>query len=238
MVPRPSPHVHPVGADISRAPDVPNRSPGPPQLHTRPPTDDAALAGHRPAHDRRHRGECAEWARAQGTLIHHAPTRAIGSLVVAMIQPTFGTLLMAPARRADRHAAPRLSARRRTVGVSAIAGAANAKGPSTGPARAHTERRLHEAAAPSARPRRSAARPWENGSDLIRPAAASSRSRGPGGRAPGPHASLSRGPAYRATVTATPCAAPHISDPSPDANWASPARLFPLLKNDDRLTPL
>ena len=32
---------------------------------------------------------------------------------------------------------------------------------------------------------------------LIRPAAASSRSRGPGGRAPGPHASLSPRPAYR-----------------------------------------
>ncbi len=36
----------------------------------------------------------------------------------------------------------------------------------------------------------------QNGSRLIRPAAASGRSRGPGGPAPGPHASLSRGTPY------------------------------------------
>ena len=85
----------------SRAPDVPNRPTPPAQLRTRPPTDDAALAKDRPPHDRRHRGESVESSQAEGTLIHHATARAIGPLMVAMIEPSFRTLLMAPARRAD-----------------------------------------------------------------------------------------------------------------------------------------
>ena len=37
--------------------------------------------------------------RAAGTLIHHAAARAIGPLVVAMIEASFRTLLVAVARR-------------------------------------------------------------------------------------------------------------------------------------------
>jgi hypothetical protein len=85
----------------SRAPDVPNRPTPPAQLRTRPPTDDAALPRDRPPHDRRHRCESVELSRAEGTLIHHATARAIRPLMVAMIEPSFRTLLMAPARRAD-----------------------------------------------------------------------------------------------------------------------------------------
>lgn len=144
-------------ADVSGAPDVPDRPRRPAQLRTRPPTDDAALPGDPPGHARRHGGESAVWSRAEGTLIHHAPTRAIGSLVVAMIETPFRALLVAPAGHTHARA-PRLAPTRgRTVDVSAIAGGTNPKGLSTRPARAHTKDRLHEAAARSARPRRSTA---------------------------------------------------------------------------------
>jgi hypothetical protein len=152
-------------ADISRAPDVPDRPRRPVQLRTRPPTDDAALPGDPPGHDRRHGCESAEWSRAEGTLIHHALSRAVGPLMVAMIEAPFRGLLVTPA--GETHArAPRLApAHGRTVDVSAIAGGADPKGPRTGPARAYTKDRLHEAAAQSARPRRSTATSWENDSD-------------------------------------------------------------------------
>jgi hypothetical protein len=127
------------------------------QLRTRPPTDDAVLPRHKTDPHRRHGGESAESMRVRGTLIHHAAARAIGPLMVAMIEAPFRALLVTPAGRTNAGSATLGSARRRTVGVSAITGGANPKGPSTRPARADTKRRLHEAAAPSARPRRSAA---------------------------------------------------------------------------------
>jgi len=128
-----------------------------PQLRTRPPTDDAALRRPWREPDRRHSGESAESMRAVGTLIHHAAARAIGPLVVAMIEPPFRTLLVAPA--GGTHAGPTTvgPACRGTIGVSPIAGRTNAKGLRTCSARAHPKRRLHEAAAPSARPRPAAA---------------------------------------------------------------------------------
>ena len=61
-------------------------------LRTRPPTDDAVLRGHGTAPDRRHRGESVESLAAAGTLIHHAAARAIGPLVVAMIEASFRTV--------------------------------------------------------------------------------------------------------------------------------------------------
>src|SRR5437868_6238539 len=87
-----------------RAPDVPHRARRPAQLRTRPATDDAALPGDPPEHARRHKGESVESVGAEGTLIHHAPARAMSALVVAMIEAAFRTLLMPPARRADRRA--------------------------------------------------------------------------------------------------------------------------------------
>ena len=126
-------------------------------LRRRPPTDDAALDRHRRNRARHHARECGESARARGTLIHHAPARAIGPLMVAMIETPFRTLLVAAARR-PHGGAPRLGlARGRAVDVSAIARGANGKEPGTRPARAHPKDGFHEAAAQSARPRRSTA---------------------------------------------------------------------------------
>ena len=157
------PHGQP--ADVSRAPDVPDRPRPPAQLRTRPPTDDAALLSDMPAHDRRHTCESAESSRVGGTLIHHATTGAIGPLVVAMIQPSFRTLLVASARLSHVGAPGLAPTRRRTVDVSTIAGGTNAKGPRTRSARAHPKDRFHEAAAPSARPRRSTATSGRMNSD-------------------------------------------------------------------------
>ena len=107
--------------------------------------------------DRCHGGDSADSRRAVGTVIHHAAARAIGPLVVAMIEASFRTLLVAAARRLHTSTPGLAPTRRRTVDVTTIAGGTNAKGPSTRPARAHTKDRLHEAAAQSARPRRSTA---------------------------------------------------------------------------------
>jgi hypothetical protein len=106
--------------------------------------------------DRRHSGESAGGTWAEGTLIHHAPTRAIDPLPVAMIETILRTLLVTAARRPHRRAAPLAATRRRAVDVSAIAGRANGKRLPTRSTRAPAKRRFHEAAALSARPRRSA----------------------------------------------------------------------------------
>jgi hypothetical protein len=127
------------------------------QLRTRPPTDDAVLPGHASAPDRRHSRESAQPTWAEGTLIHHATARAIGPLPVTMIETTFRTLLMASARRSHTGAPSCAATRRRAVDVAAIAGRTNAKRLCTRSTRAHPKRRLHEAAAPSARPRPPAA---------------------------------------------------------------------------------
>ena len=47
-------------------------------------------------------GQSLESGGAPGTLIHHAPARAIGPLVITVIEPPFRALLMLAARRADR----------------------------------------------------------------------------------------------------------------------------------------
>jgi hypothetical protein len=124
-------HPHDGRQISSRAPDVPDRPKRPAQLRTRPPTDDAALPADPPAHDRRHGGQSAESSWAEGTLIHHATPRAIGALVIAMIQASFRTLLMPAPGRAHAGEAPGRPAGRRTVGVSTIAGGANPKRPCT-----------------------------------------------------------------------------------------------------------
>jgi len=116
---------------------VPNRSP---QLRTRPPTDDAALLTDPPVHARRRRSESAAAAAAEGTLIHHVLARAIRPLMVAMIEPTFRTVLMATAGGTHAGEAPRDPARGRTVGMPAITGRANPKRPETRPARPHAKR--------------------------------------------------------------------------------------------------
>jgi hypothetical protein len=139
---------------------VSNRPSRPAQLRTRPPTDDAALPGDPPEYDRRHRGESAESGGAEGTLIHHAPARAIGLLVITMIEPPFRALLVAPARGAHARAATDRPAGGRAVRVSPIARGANPERPGTRPTGPHPKCRLHEAAARRARPRRSAAPSW------------------------------------------------------------------------------
>jgi hypothetical protein len=151
--------------DISVAPavQVPPMDHG--QLRTRPPTDDAVLPEPTTDPDRRHGCESVESTRPMGTLIHHAAACAIRPLVVAMIQSPFRALLVAPAGGAHAGAAPLDPAGGRTVDVSPIAGGADPKRPGTRPAGAYTKDRLHEAAAQSARPRRSTATLWENVSD-------------------------------------------------------------------------
>ena len=129
-----------------------------PQLRTRPPTDDAVLPGHATAPDRRHEGESGDSRGAGGTLIHHAAPRAISPLVVAMIETALRTLLVAPAGRPHAGQTALGPARRRAVDVSSIAGRTNAERLCTPSAGAHPKRRFHEAAAPSTRPRPSAAR--------------------------------------------------------------------------------
>ena len=90
-------------------------------------------------------------------MIHHAAARAIGPLVVAMIEASFRTLLVTTARGPHTRPPGLAPTRRRTIDVASIAGGTNAKAPGTRPARAHTKDRLHEAAAQRARPRRSTA---------------------------------------------------------------------------------
>jgi hypothetical protein len=74
-----------------------------------------------------------------------------------MIETSFRTLLVTAPRRSHTGAPGLAATRRRAVDVSSIAGGTNAKRLCTRSARAHPKRRLHEAAAPSARPRPSAA---------------------------------------------------------------------------------
>ena len=109
------------------------------------------------APDRRHAGESDESSRPGGTLIHHAAARPIRPLPVAMIEPTFRTLLVTAACGADTGAPGLAATGRRAVDVSAIAGRTHSKGLGARSARAHPKRRLHEAAAPSVRPRSVAA---------------------------------------------------------------------------------
>lgn len=123
------------------------------QLRTRPPTDDAVLRGHATIPDRRHAGQSDESSRPGGTLIHHAAAGPIRPLPVSMIEPTFRTLLVTPTRGADTGASGLAAAWRRAVDVSPIAGRTNSEGLGARTARAHPKRRLHEAAAPSVRPR-------------------------------------------------------------------------------------
>ena len=66
---------------------------------------------------RRVRRQCGERGGALGSLIPHA--RAIGALVIAMIEAAFGTAAMTLARGADRRARGRAT-RRRAIRVAAI----------------------------------------------------------------------------------------------------------------------
>jgi hypothetical protein len=54
-------------------------------------------------------------------VIHHAAARAIRSLMVAMVETAFRTLLVTPAGGPDTGAARRLATGRRAVDVAAIA---------------------------------------------------------------------------------------------------------------------
>lgn len=113
-----------------------------PTLCTRPPTDDAAQGPLGRAPVWHPTGESDEGRGRMGTLIHHAAlSRAIGALVIAMIEAAFRTLLMLPARRAHRRVPPHAPTRRRTVDVTPIAGRADAEGLTAAPARADTEGR-------------------------------------------------------------------------------------------------
>ena len=167
----------------SRPPDGSHRSP---QCRTRPPTDDAALAADRSAPVRRRRCESAEATGAEGTLIHHALARdrpvgdrgdragLRGSVDDGGGRPghtagarSGGTPLNS--RRGPGHRTGKSQTARDTSGTSGCE-ALIPRGRSTARAPSTISVGMGE---------------W---CGLIRPAAASSRSRGPGGSAPGPHA--------------------------------------------------
>jgi hypothetical protein len=97
-----------------------------------------------------------------------------------MVEATFRTLLMLAARGTYRGVPPVAPTRRGTVDVAPIARPANAEGPGAAPARADTEGKLH---GPQRRAHGLETPRPDRGTmtRLIRPAAASSRSRGPGG---------------------------------------------------------
>jgi hypothetical protein len=85
-------------------------------------------------------------------VIPHATARAIGSLMIAVVEASFRALAMTAAGRADRAPTPLSPAALRAVGVAAITGDANREGLRTRPARAQPERDVHQAVAPSTRP--------------------------------------------------------------------------------------
>jgi hypothetical protein len=79
--------------------------------------------------------------RPGGSLIPHA--RPIGALVVAMVEAPFRTLLMPPARRADRGPPRGRTTPGRAIRVAAIAGGADRKEAVTAAAELLAKRRLH-----------------------------------------------------------------------------------------------
>ncbi len=166
---------------------------------------------------RRVGGECRVEAGRRGTLIHHAAPAAIRALTVAVIEAALGTLLMAAPRGLHGAAARPLPAVDRTVGVAAIAGAADREGRRAGAAGAKS-RRVHRVAAlrvPGRRSRAAARARMSRdcpGSSLRRVSP-----RGPGAPTLGPHlAQLSRLPypsAAQGTAT-TPPRPTHAAGPT------------------------
>lgn len=143
--------------------------------------------GGRPAR-RRVGGQCRGICQSGGSLIHHAAASAIRALAVAMIQPAFGTLLMAAARGPHRAPAAVVATGAGAVDVPPIAGPTDGEGRGTGPARAEAQRRVHRVAAlrAPARPAVDADVPECRRIDAARRSAASV-SEGPGVLALGPH---------------------------------------------------
>jgi hypothetical protein len=90
---------------------------------------------------RRVRGECVGRPGAAGSLIPHAGP--VGALMVAMIEPAFHALTMAPAGGAGRDLPRGAAAGGRAVGVAAITGRADGKQPVAPSADLLAKRRVH-----------------------------------------------------------------------------------------------
>src|SRR5437879_1006895 len=94
---------------------------------------------------RRVRGQCGERGGARGSLIPHA--RAIGPLVIAMIEAPFRAAAVALARGVDTGAAGRRATRRRAIRVAAITRRADRKETVAAPAGFLAKRRVHDVGA-------------------------------------------------------------------------------------------
>jgi len=95
------------------------------------------------------RQEDATGRKAGGSVMRHAhrAPRSVGPLAIAVVEPAFGALLMAPARGAETASAPFLAARRTAVGVPTITRTAEEERPPAEPAGPHPED-LHGPAGP------------------------------------------------------------------------------------------
>jgi hypothetical protein len=115
--------------------------------------DRAPAAGIRGAGDRRRygeRGHLARRRRARGTLIRHAPwnqleTRAIGALVIAVVEPSQFTGLMASAGGAQRPPARFRAARGVAVDLTAITAPAQVEDDAASPASCLPKALVHRA---------------------------------------------------------------------------------------------
>jgi hypothetical protein len=90
--------------------------------------------------------QCGGLGWGRGSLIHHAATRAVAPLVVAMVEAPFDALLMPTPRRAHRGVTRGLATRGRAVHVAAITAAANRKELTAAGTRTKAKRVVHGAA--------------------------------------------------------------------------------------------
>ncbi len=108
-------------------------------------TDHASRRPHQGAGRHRIRrrvgGQCGGRRGRLGSLIPHA--RAIGALVIAMIQTAFGTRAMPSAGRAHRATTGRVPAGGRTIRLAAIARGADRQRAATAPTGLESQRGVH-----------------------------------------------------------------------------------------------
>lgn len=108
-------------------------------------TSQRARQGHGRQIRRRVGQECARRRGATGSLIPHA--RAIGALVIAMVEPSFRRLAMAPPRARDRSVPRDATTRRGTVRVPPIARDTNREEPVAEAAGFLAKGRVHDVGA-------------------------------------------------------------------------------------------
>jgi hypothetical protein len=122
--------------------------------------------------------QCRGHRGLRGSLIPHAGP--IGALVIAMIEPAFGTGAMAATGRAHRAATGRTPTRGRAIRMAPITRGADREGPAAAPTGLESQRSVHVVGA-STPPDWTATANRATTRRSARSVAASRRSRGPGG---------------------------------------------------------